>query len=716
MIIADWLREHYINQGKLGDAGRLHTMQSAAAPPATEKGIYLLDIGLGSNNTDLRKMSTAGRILRLDPSTKELTTLVTGQSHPDGIDISQSTSRIFWTNMGKTPPFLPRGRSTPPSSLVVDDGSARVYFCDREGMSVHRVDFSGSNHEVLVRTGSPSSPEDSNDTTRWCVGIALDTVHGYIYWTQKGPSKGGQGRIFRAGIDIPAGQTAETRSDIELVLEKLPEPIDLELDVEEQVLYWTDRGEHPTGCSLNRVDVSGNIQVGEMQKKKTILARQFHEPIGLKLDREKRVVYVGDMGGIITNEIGKMQIIWRDSANPAVYEAARVRGVFNRRCPSKFPRAIVKASSEEDVISAIQLATSHDCRIAVRAGGHSFPVWSLQDDSVLIDLGEWRECVVDGAKRTASVTPGVTSKEVNDILVPQGLMFPAGHCPDVGLGGFLLQGGMGWNCGNWGWACERVDAVEVVTAQGVKLLCNAEQNSDLYWAARGAGPGYVYPAPLYRPVFSWVLSMVPDLDQDTEVTALSQFFNGELCFSVFLVCMKKTTGQAAEALQTLHDTRIPGALTEWFCREDSLESLYREKAKSNPQGHRWCSDSTYLETKDVVDILEEGFLTLPSTDCYAFWCPITPTSKRKLPDMAFSMQSDHYFAVYAGWEDEPDDQRCQSWLQLVMNKIKPHGVGAYIGDSDFCVLPDRYWTQDNESRLKKIRQRWDPDSRLCGFP
>lgn len=231
--------------------------------------------------------------------------------------------------------------------------------------------------------------------------------------------------------------------------------------------------------------------------------------------------------------------------------------------------------------------------------------------------------------------------------------------------------------------------------------------------------GYVYPARLYRPVFSWVLSMVPILDQDTEITALSQFLDGELCFSVFLVCMKETSGQAAEALQALHETRIPGALTEWFCQEDSLENLYRQKAKSNPQGHRWCSSNTYLESKadvDIVDILEGGFLTLPSAASYAFWCPITPTSRRKLPDMAFSMQSDYYFAVYAGWADEVDDERCQSWLQRVMDKIKPHGIGAYIGDSDFEVRPDRYWAKDNESRLREIRRRWDPDGRFCGFP
>jgi FAD/FMN-containing dehydrogenase len=92
-------------------------------------------------------------------------------------------------------------------------------------------------------------------------------------------------------------------------------------------------------------------------------------------------------------------------------------------------------------------------------------------------------------------------------------MFPGGHCPDVGLGGFVLQGGMGWNCKvsenlvvssarpnftvyliinpaqNWGFACEKLLAVDVVTADGKQLHCNEAENSELLWAARGAGPG-----------------------------------------------------------------------------------------------------------------------------------------------------------------------------------------------------------------------------------
>ncbi|QQK45568.1 Six-bladed beta-propeller, TolB-like [Penicillium digitatum] len=80
----------------------------------------------------------------------------------------------------------------------------------------------------------------------------------------------------RVEPDIPAGKTAENRTDIRRLWNNLPEPINLELDCESQTLYWTDRGEHPFGYPLNRVYVGGE----EMDRDELILARHFHEPDG----------------------------------------------------------------------------------------------------------------------------------------------------------------------------------------------------------------------------------------------------------------------------------------------------------------------------------------------------------------------------------------------------------------------------------------------------
>ncbi|KAL3458632.1 3-hydroxyacyl-CoA dehydrogenase [Aspergillus heterothallicus] len=335
-MTVDWLRENYIAKGKIGsssDKGGLYGPSAASDSQKKEnqtQALYLLDVGLGSNNADIAQIPTAGRILHFSPSTGEMKTLVGGQSLPDGIDISRSTGRMFWTNMGHATSthdgsvhsakldgsdiqiLLPPGSVHTPKQLVVDDTAGKVYFCDREGMGVHRCNFDGSQHEILVQTGRV--PENKGDMTRWCVGITLDKARGYVYWTQKGPSKSGQGRIFRAGINVPAGETAESRTDIKLLLDNLPEPIDLELDEQAQRLYWTDRGEHPLGCSLNSVDLSEPMQPETLRPKMATLARHFNEPIGLKLGPCGEI-YVGDLGGSIYRvENGEKTRLWRDDS------------------------------------------------------------------------------------------------------------------------------------------------------------------------------------------------------------------------------------------------------------------------------------------------------------------------------------------------------------------------------------------------------------------
>ncbi|RAH51151.1 uncharacterized protein BO95DRAFT_492297 [Aspergillus brunneoviolaceus CBS 621.78] len=330
LMTVDWLREHYLSKGRLGlksASGGLY--EPAPAPPAgalrpgpeQPQPLYVLDVGLGANVPATTPLAQAGRILSFNPTTKKMHPLITGQSLPDGIAYSRTAGRIFWTNMGAATStrdgsvhsanadgsdirtLIRAGNVHTPKQLTLDETAEKLYFCDREGMGMHRCNFDGSGHEILVRAGSEAQ---TGDMTRWCVGVALDVAAGYVYWTQKGPSKGNRGRICRAGMEIPAGQTAESRGDVEVLLEGLPEPIDLEVDAGAKRLYWTDRGEHPVGCSLNVLDL------GDMGAGKKVLATHFHEPIGLCLGEEGEVI-VADLGGSVYSvKGGRKTVLWRD--------------------------------------------------------------------------------------------------------------------------------------------------------------------------------------------------------------------------------------------------------------------------------------------------------------------------------------------------------------------------------------------------------------------
>jgi FAD/FMN-containing dehydrogenase len=138
-------------------------------------------------------------------------------------------------------------------------------------------------------------------------------------------------------------------------------------------------------------------------------------------------------------------IIWRDTAEPGEYEQARTRRLFNGIVPKRYPAAILFAKTEHDIIGAVKLAIEKDLRISIRAGGHSYPAWSVWDDALLLDLGEYSELDLEPGTGTVRLSPSVTGRELDRYLVAKGRAFPGGHCPDVAMGGYLLGGGMGWN-------------------------------------------------------------------------------------------------------------------------------------------------------------------------------------------------------------------------------------------------------------------------------
>jgi hypothetical protein len=154
-----------------------------------------------------------------------------------------------------------------------------------------RANLDGSQAETLIEAGRGDS--DQRDQTRWCVGLAIDHKHDKIYWTQKGPDNAGRGRIFRANLEIPREESASSRSDIEVFYDNLPEPIDLELDHQNRVLYWTDRGDPPRGNTVNRASIDNKPAEPE------IVVTHLMEGIGIALDVPNDRMFVTDFAGSV---------------------------------------------------------------------------------------------------------------------------------------------------------------------------------------------------------------------------------------------------------------------------------------------------------------------------------------------------------------------------------------------------------------------------------
>ena len=277
------------------------TPRDAAAKNAPKSGkLFFLDL-------------SGGRILSANPDGSDLKTIINeGRRLPDGLVLDVAARHIYWTNMGDPErndgsimrsdlngkniiTIVPPGGTFTPKQLQLEKRSGKLYWSDREGMRVMRANLDGSEIETLVDTSSGDSRPGS-DPRKWCVGIAVDTDGGKFYWTQKGGHDAGFGRIFRANIRVPQGQSAENRRDIELLYDNLPEPIDLDLDPVNRTLYWTDRGDPPRGNTVNRAPMDPETENG---REPEILLTHLMEGIGLALDLKGGRMFITDFGGSV---------------------------------------------------------------------------------------------------------------------------------------------------------------------------------------------------------------------------------------------------------------------------------------------------------------------------------------------------------------------------------------------------------------------------------
>lgn len=430
-------------------------------------------------------------------------------------------------------------------------------------------------------------------------------------------------------------------------------------------------------------------------------------------------------------------------AGEAGFEEARVDRIFNRRLTDRQPVAVVRPETEADVVAAVRLARDRGWQVAVRAGGHSWAQWSVRTDALVIDLGGLQEMEYDEETGVVRVSPSTRGgAELAPYLAERGRFFLGGHCPTVGVGGFLLQGGQGWNARGWGWAAEYVVAIDVVTASGELVRADAIQNSDLFWAARGSGPGFpgvvtrfhlqTRELPAYfahtvqgfhlddfDEVMTWLHDTHASVADTVEIVALTKTDPALSPDPILLVTALAMVSSEEEADAALAPFRTNPALERAiFVIDDEPTTPEAERARQledNPEGHRWAVDNAWLTgpAADVVPAMRRAYTTLPNAQAFTIWFSMAPL--RELPGMAFSMQSEIYLASYVLWESPEDDERCLSWLDGAMSDLEPVTVGQYLGDSDHTRRQVKFMSDDAWDRLQKVYADRDPDGLFVGY-
>ncbi|MBX9868891.1 MAG: FAD-binding oxidoreductase, partial [Burkholderiaceae bacterium] len=172
---------------------------------------------------------------------------------------------------------------------------------------------------------------------------------------------------------------------------------------------------------------------------------------------------------------------------PASSNYATAALVFNARFNSTRPQAIARCNSPADVSAAITFANNQGVAITPRCGGHSFGGFSTSS-GLVIDVGPMNTVQVN-SNGTATIGAGAKLADVYSQLIAKGVCIPSGTCLSVGIAGITMGGGIGLLDRQYGLTCDNLVAAQIVNADGKIVDCDADHESELFWALRGGGGG-----------------------------------------------------------------------------------------------------------------------------------------------------------------------------------------------------------------------------------
>ena len=154
------------------------------------------------------------------------------------------------------------------------------------------------------------------------------------------------------------------------------------------------------------------------------------------------------------------------------------------------PALVALPDSAADVQALVDFARTNGLRVAMQGTGHSAAPMGPLEDTMLVKTSNMRGVEIDAAHGVARVEAGALWIDVTAPASELGLAPLAGSSPDVGVVGYTLGGGLSWLGRRYGLACNRLLAVELVTADGELIRATRHDHAELFWALRGGGGNF----------------------------------------------------------------------------------------------------------------------------------------------------------------------------------------------------------------------------------
>jgi FAD/FMN-containing dehydrogenase len=420
------------------------------------------------------------------------------------------------------------------------------------------------------------------------------------------------------------------------------------------------------------------------------------------------------------------------------YDAARAvwNGMIDRH-----PALVARCTGVADVMAAIRFAREHDLELAVRCGGHSMGGFSTTEGGLLLDLGGLRGVRVDPEARTARVAGGSLLRDLDHEAQAFGLATPVGVVGHTGVGGLTLGGGMGRLQRRYGFTVDNLLSVDLVTADSSLVHVSEEENPDLFWGIRGAGPNFgvvtsfefrchrvgpgvvqgwlTYPidrAQEIVPLFRELASSAPQ-----EMFLSIQFaMSGpdeppEIAGRPVVILGAAHSGRAEDAERDLRPLRETRPL-----KEEILPKTYLEMQGANDEtfawGRRVYTKGGYLDglSDELVGTVISQIERARGEVNIGLWAQGGAVARVPDDAMAFTGHTAAFWiGAEATWDDAARDEEFVGWGRSAWDAVKPFtAAGAYVNDlveASEAIARSAYGDAKYD-RLVALKRKYDPDN------
>ncbi len=418
---------------------------------------------------------------------------------------------------------------------------------------------------------------------------------------------------------------------------------------------------------------------------------------------------------------------------PDAPDYATARKVYNAGILTR-PKVIAFCASDTGVQHAIERAKAENWPVAVKAGGHSFEGFCLNDDGLVVNVSPFRQMRLDPKTGIFTAGAGCQLEEVNQFLLARGRFLPAGSCGTVGLAGLTLGGGYGMFARKWGLTCDHLRRVKMVDGAGI--IRDSNEEPDLLWSARGGGNGHfgivteltfnTRPAP--SQFSSWKFRAYR-LDPKRATALLETWFDASSdlpneSFSAWIM-----NGSQVTVLVTTIGSREQKGLMTFRRRMGELSKKTTsggptslKKALSwyygdpGPVYFKNASAGYYKEIADIAPALPGIFEEVLSVPGLIFQINTLGGAISNDVDGAYPHRAFPYLGEsQAYWESPSHAATLQEAAGRMRDQIAQAGITRHYAnypDLAFTDWPTAYYGAENYARLQQLKLRYDPDNRI----